>query len=188
MSGIYVTRKVFEIVFKPSAKPMLVKHLRKEFGLTEVEASQVVEAVDLLPASKRRAEDTYLVLGDKQVTNLTNTEFPDHQLKVLQKSREVGFELSDFANSIASGVDESVLMRLLEMPDFLKAYSLNPKLIEDLNEIGIEVPTESGGLEPDEWSAYGPVRKTMEEFNNAYVSFRDKLVNSVAQTPVIREK
>ena len=85
MSGIYVTRRVFQIMFKPAVKAKLVKYIQKQFDLSEAEATRVVEAVDLLPASKRRAEDTYLVLGDRQVSNLTNTEFPDHQTQGLEK-------------------------------------------------------------------------------------------------------
>jgi len=188
MSGIYVTRRVFQILFKPAVKPKLVKYIEKEFGLSGAGATNVIEAVDLLPASKRRAEDTYLVLGDRQVSNLTNTEFPDHQMKVLQKSRESGFRLSDFENSIAAEPDQATLKRLLEIPDFRKAYELTSSLVSDLNKIGIEVPVESSGLEPEEWSSFGPARKTMDEFNNAYVSFRSKLVSSVARPSTVQHK
>ena len=188
MSGIYVTRRVFQIMFKPTPKSKLVKFIERESNLSEAEATRVVEAVDLLPASKRRAEDTYLVLGERHVSNLTNTEFPDHQLKVLRKSREVGFRLSDFENSISTEPDNATLKRLLEIPDFRKAYELNSGLVSELNRIGIEVPVEGGGLEPEEWSSFGPVRKTMDEFNNAYVSFRSKLLSSVAKNSINREK
>jgi hypothetical protein len=179
MSGIYVTRKAFEILFKPQLKPTLVSYLSREFGLSKDQATSVVEAVNLLPASKRRAEDTYLVLAEKRVSNLTNTEFPDHQLKVLQRSREGGFNLADFENSISSDPDSEVLKRLIEIPDFRRAYNLTAQLVSDLGKIGVESPDERGGLEPEEWSSFGPTRKTMEEFTNAYLSFRTKLVSSL---------
>jgi hypothetical protein len=188
MSGIYVTRRVFQIMFKPTVKSKLVKFIGRESDLSEAEATRVVEAVDLLPASKRRAEDTYLVLGERHVSNLTNTEFPDHQLKVLRKSREDGFRLSDFENSIEVEPDRATLKRLLEILDFRKAYELTSGLVSELSRIGIEVPVEDGGIEPKEWYSFGPVRKTMDEFNNAYVSFRSKLLNSVAKPFVNLEK
>ncbi len=185
MSGIYITRKVFQLLFQPALKSKLVKYLEEEFDLSETEATQVVEAVNLLPASKRRAEDTYLVLGDRDVSNLTNTEFPDHQLKVLQRSRESGFRLSDFENSIAAEPDRATLERLLQIPDFVKGYELNSGLVRELSKIGIAVSMESGGLEPEEWFSYGPARKTMDEFNNAYLSFRSRLLSSLAKPSMI---
>jgi hypothetical protein len=183
LSGIYVTRRVFRLLFDPVVKLKLVKYIAEYDHLSEADATRVVEAVDLLPASKRRADDTYLVLANGQVTSLTNTEFPDHQLKVLQKSREPGFRLSAFENSIAADPDPSVLKRLLEIPDFRKAYELTGPLAAELDKIGIRTPNESGGLAPEEWVSFGPVRKTMEEFTYAYTSFRGELVSSVAKLP-----
>ncbi len=182
MSGIYVTRRVFQILFKPSVKPILVKYIQDEFGLSIADATQVVEAVNLLPASKRRAEDTFLVLGDRSVTNLTNTEFPDHQMKVLQKSRESGFRLGDFEGSIEKEPDPATLKRLLEMADFRKAYELNSALTSESSKVQIESKSETDGLEPEQWSSYGPVVKTLDEFNGAYVSFRSRLLSFVEKS------
>lgn len=188
MSGIYVTRRVFQIMFKPEVLPKLTNYIQDEFGLSSAEAAQVVGAVNLLPASKRRAEDTYLVLADRAVTNLTNTEFPDHQLKVLQKSRESGFALSDFEDSIFEEPDKEILIRLLEIPDFKRAYELNSDICEELNRIGIEVPIENHGLTPEEWSSFGPTTKTLEEFTNAYTAFRSRLQNSLPKLSASREE
>ena len=188
MSGIYVTRRVFRLLFDPRIKAKLIDYVAMHQNLSTEDAVKVVEAVDLLPASKRRAEDTYLVLADSQVTNLTNTEFPDHQMKVLQRSREPGFSLSAFEDSIAADPDPDTLKRLLDIPDFRKAYELTPSLVKMLKEIGIDVPAETGGLEPEEWGSFGPARKTMDEFTDAYVSFRNKLVSSIAKLPRQEEK
>ena len=106
----------------------------------------------------------------------------------MKKSREDGFRLSDFENSIAAEPDDATLERLLEIPDFRKAYELNSGLVSELNGIGIEIQAESGGLEPEEWSTYGPVRKTMDEFNNAYVSFRSRLLSSVAKFSIEQQE
>lgn len=189
MSGIFVTRKAYQLMFKPSHKPAFVRYLAKEFGLSESQAAQVVGAVDLLPASKRRAEDTYLVLGDPSLSNLTNTEFPDHQLKVLQKSRESGFDLSNYVNLISQEPDPQVLARLLAIPDFRRGYELTPELVNQLERIGFEVPSaEAGELEPSLWGSYGPVRKTMDEFNGAYISFRTRLLSSLSSEPLHQEE
>jgi transaldolase len=179
LAGVFVTRRVFQIAFRPEARAKWVKYLQEEFGVTEEEAREVVDKVDLLPSSKRRAEDTYLVLGGKGITNLTNTEFPDQQLRVWGLSCQEGFELSRFVNTIAAEPDAAVLKRLLRIEDFRKAYMLTPELVQRLGRVGIEVPSEDGGLRPEDWSSYGPVIKTMGEFQNAYLSFKQLLIDFI---------
>lgn len=184
MAGILVTRKVFKLVFSPEVKSKWVSFVAEEFGVSRDKALDVVETVDLLPSSKRREEDTYLVLGSGRVTNLTNTEFPDHQLKVWSRSLESGFELADYEGSIALEPDPALLKRLLQIEDFRKAYSLTPALVEELRRIGIAVSKEDeegDGLEPEQWSSFGPAEKTMKEFGNAYTAFRSKLVGTVGK-------
>ena len=179
-AGILVTRRVFRVAFGPRAARGWEKHLQATMGLSADQAKDVVSKVDLLPASKRREDDTYQVLGRKETDNLTNTEFPDQQLKVWLRSRVPGFALSDFENSIAR-TEPDVLARLLEMEDFRKAYELTGPLSRELNELGIEVPQEDGGLEPEQWDSYGPVVKTMREFKGAYLAFKNKLVQSLEE-------
>ena len=179
-AGILVTRRVFGLAFGPKAARNWEKHFQATMGLSVEQAKDAVSKVDLLPASKRREDDTYQVLGGKATKNLTNTEFPDQQLKVWLQSRKHAFALSDFENSIARSEPE-VLARLLEMEDFRKAYELTGQLSRELNELGIEAPQEDGGLEPGQWDTYGPVVKTMREFKGAYLAFRNKLVQSLEQ-------
>jgi transaldolase len=186
MSGILVTRKVYQLLFRPDLKHKLMGFVANNFQISDERASSVVSSIDLLPASKRRAEDTYLVLGDRALSNLTNTEFPDHQLKVLQRSRESGFNLLEFENSIAIEPNSETLARLLKFPDFVKAYELAPSLAQDLNAIGERISEPTRGIEAEQWSYYGPARKTMEEFTNAYDSFRTKLVGSIARPVAAR--
>jgi transaldolase len=182
MSGIFVTRRVFELAFSPQVRPKWLEYVMKQFGLSTKEAIQVIDAIDLLPSSKRREEDTLLVLGSKEIHNLTNTEFPDQQTKVWLMSKEENFELSKFENSISDKPDSSVLKRLLQMKDFRKAYELTPELAKELRE-QIGIPSldedEAGGLEPEDWQSYGPVMKTMKEFKHAYLHFRGELVQAV---------
>jgi len=183
-AGILVTRRVFGLAFGPRASRTWEKHLQATMGLSAEQAEDAVSKVDLLPASKRREDDTYQVLGGKATKNLTNTEFPDQQLKVWLQSRKHSFALSDFENSIARSEPE-VLARLLKIEDFRKAYELTGKLSRELNELGIEAPQEDGGLEPGQWDKYGPVVKTMREFKGAYLAFRDKLVQSLEQRQTV---
>ena len=183
-AGILVTRRVFGLAFGPRAAPIWEKHLQATMGLSLDQAKDAVSRVDLLPASKRREDDTYQVLGGKATKNLTNTEFPDQQLKVWLHSRKNAFDLSDFENSIARSEPE-VLARLLALEDFRKAYELTGQLSRELNELGIDVPREDGGLEPGQWDSYGPVVKTMREFKGAYLTFRNRLVQSLEQRQTV---
>ena len=183
-AGILVTRRVFGLAFGPRAAPIWEKHLQATMGLSLDQAKDAVSRVDLLPASKRREDDTYQVLGGKATKNLTNTEFPDQQLKVWLHSRKSAFDLSDFENSIARSEPE-VLARLLALEDFRKAYELTGQLSKELNELGIDVPREDGGLEPGQWDSYGPVVKTMREFKGAYLTFRNRLVQSLEQRQTV---
>jgi len=184
-AGIFVTRRVYGLAFGPRAAENWSKHLQVKFGLSADQAREVVSKVDLLPASKRREADTYQVLGGKRTENLTNTEFPDQQLKVWNYSHTPGFKLSDFENTLAAPPDPGVLSRLRAIEDFRRAYELTERLSEDLSRIGIEVPAEKEGLGPEQWDSYGPVQKTMREFKGAYLGFKNKLVDSVGQPQTI---
>ena len=183
-AGILVTRRVFALAFGPEAARKWERHLQATMGLSVEQAKDVASKVDLLPASKRREDDTYQVLGGRATENLTNTEFPDQQLKVWLHSRTQGFALSDFENSIASSETE-ILARLLDMEDFRSAYELTRQLSRELKEVGIDAPQEDGGLEPDQWDSYGPVVKTMHEFKGAYLTFKNKLVQSLEQRQTV---
>jgi transaldolase len=179
-AGILVTRRVYGLGFGPRAARKWEGHLQAAMGLTPEQAAEVVSKVDLLPASKRREEDTFEVLGGKQTEDLTNTEFPDQQLKVWTRARTPGFSLSEFENSISRAEPET-LRRLLELEDFRRAYQLTPELARELNEAGFEVPPEEGGVEPEDWDSYGPVVKTMKEFKGAYLAFKERLAQSVGK-------
>lgn len=184
-AGIFVTRRVYGLAFGPKVAEKWSKHFQTKFGLSADQARDVVSKVDLLPASKRREGDTYLVLGGRRTENLTNTEFPDQQLKVWTYSHAPGFNLSDFENTLAALPEPGVLGRLLAIEDFRRAYELTEQLSEELRRIGIEAPYEKAGLGPAQWDSYGPVQKTMKEFMGAYLGFTNKLVQSVGQRQTV---
>jgi len=175
-SGVYVTRRVYKLFFRPEIKGKWREYLKQRFDLSDEQVDTVLDRIDLLPSSKRKAEDTLLVLGSP---NLTNTEFPDQQLRVFEESQKEGFELERLRDSILEEPDPEVLKTALEIEDFRKAYEITPELREILKEVGIEDGLGEGGLKPEEWPSFGPVQKTMAEFKGAYLSFRGKAVEFV---------
>ncbi len=166
-----MTRRVYQIFFEN--KPKILEWLQKKFKLSEEQARIVFERIDLLPASKRRARDTYLVLG---TPNITNTEFPDQQLKVYMTSKEGDFNLEKYRQSIEAEINPGILNRLLDIEDFQKIYEFTSKLFKTLKEIGIEGDFGSRGMKPEDWQDYGAVQKTMMEFKNAYQDFQKKVL------------
>ncbi len=170
-SGIFVTRKVYQIFFENKLK--ILKWLEKKFKLSWGQAELIFDRIDLLPASKRRAEDTYLVLG---TPNITNTEFPDQQLKVYAASKEANFNLDKYRQSIMAGIDAEIIKRLLEIEDFRKIFEATPELNKTLKEIGIEGDFGDRGMKSKNWQDYGAVQKTMAEFKNAYQDFQKKVL------------
>ncbi len=175
-SGVYVTRRVYKLFFGSENRPKWREYLKRRFELTDEQVDTVLDRIDMLPSSKRRADDTLLVLG---LPNVTNTDFPNQQLRVFQESQKEGFDLERFRNSILEEPDPEVLKVALEIEDFRKAYEITPELRQILREVGIEDGLGEGGLKPEEWPSFGPVQKTMAEFKEAYISFREKATEFV---------
>jgi len=180
-AGTFVAQRVYRIFFSPENRPKWIKHLQKEYGLSEEQAEEVLGKIDMLPASKRKPVDTLFTLAR---TNMTNTEFPDHQQEVLNTSRQPGFVLEDYENAILKDHDSGILRRLLESDvreDFRKAYELTPELIEKMGSAGIRGDFGNQGHKPPEWPNFGSVVKTMNQFTDAYNKFRDRTVEFVRQ-------
>lgn len=152
-SGVYVTRKVYKLFFSKD----VFAYLKKILNLSNDQIKEIRNKIDILPASKRTTNDTYLVLGSP---NVTNTEFPTNQLAVLEASLQKGFNLKIYKNSIKAGVNPEILEKLFEIEDFRKAYLIN-------------------GMKPEDWSKFGPVIKTMVQFKNAYLDFKKEVLSFV---------
>ncbi|MCK4926801.1 hypothetical protein KAS10_05490, partial [Candidatus Aerophobetes bacterium] len=168
--------KVYRIFFSQENRARWVSYLEKQFGLAKPQAEEIMDKIDLLPASKRKPNDTYFTLARK---NMTNTEFPNHQQSVLEASYQKEFSLSDFEDAILRDHDPKILSRLMKLPDFRKAYELTPELEEKLGRVGIRDDFGVGGLKVAEWSTFGSVVKTMREFTGAYNTFREEAVEFV---------
>ena len=178
-AGTLVAQKVYRIFFSHENRAKWVRYLEREFSLSNLEAEEIMDKIDLLPASKRKPNDTYFTLARK---NMTNTEFPNHQQSVLEASWKKEFSLSDFEDAILRDHDPKILSSLLKLPDFRKAYELTPELKENLDGVGIRNDFGVGGLKVTEWSTFGSVVKTMAEFTSAYNTFREKTVEFVRRT------
>ena len=178
LAGTFVAQRVYEIFFSSRSRPKWLLHLRNMFGLSAKQAAEIMDKIDLLPASKRKPNDTYFTLAKR---NLTNTEFPNHQLAVLQASRHLGFRLKAFENAVLHSQDSGVLNRLLRLNDFRRAYELTPELLGILRKVGIHGNFGRQGLAPKDWATFGSVVKTMKEFTDAYNEFKKNCVDFVLE-------
>ena len=179
LSGTFVAQRVYDILFSPWNREKWIKYLMDKYGLTREQAEYIFDRLDLLPASKRKPIDTLYTFASK---NMTNTEFPNHQLAVQKEYMRPDFKLDDYAESILQPLDEKALKRLMErFEDFVKAYEASPELNELLRKVGITKDYGNRGVKVEDWPNYGPCRKTMKEFTNAYLAFREKVLAVVKE-------
>ncbi|MGC9107438.1 MAG: hypothetical protein ACP5IE_04530, partial [Infirmifilum sp.] len=144
-----------------------------KYGLSAEQAEEVLDGIDVLPASKRRPEDTYYTLSAR---NMTNTEFPNHQLNVHLEYQKKSLRLEDLAEAVRVNWGPESLDLLLKMPEFRKAYEVTREIKAVLLEVGVKGAGELGeeGLRVDEWKSFGPRVKTMRGFTEAYNKFREE--------------
>ncbi len=180
LSGTFVAQRVYEILFSPWNREKWINYLINEIGITREQAEIVIDRIDLLPASKRKPIDTLYTFASR---NMTNTEFPDHQLKVVKEVMEKGIELNEIRESIYQTLENRYLEILMQYEDFVKAYESSPELNELLKKVGIDRDYGGRGVSPVDWPKYGPCVKTMNEFSNEYVAFRSKVVSLIKTIP-----
>ena len=177
--GILITNRVYEIFFSPQNVGKWLSYIQSEFGLSREQADAVFQGIDVLPASKRKPEETLLSLAS---SHMTHTEFPNHQMNVLLRSLSRNFNIERYRESVFDEADSEKVMRImcsgwkLITEEFLKAYELTPDQVELLKKVGIANPEKYGyrGLKPSEWREYGATVKTMEEFSENYENFKKK--------------
>jgi len=183
--GILVTKRVYEIFFSPQNISRWIFYLHSKYGLTSEQAEEVLNGIDVLPASKRHPRETLLTLSG---TNMTHTEFPNHQMSVLLTSLEEGFDIQEYRESVLKELDPEILRRLTEewadiREEFIKSYEITPRQQEILKEVGIADWSRYGsrGIEPAEWGSFGATVKTMEEFSNSYEEFKRRCIEFILQ-------
>ncbi|MDW8034604.1 MAG: transaldolase family protein [Nitrososphaerota archaeon] len=174
LAGTFIAKRVYEIMFSSQNRPKWIDYISKEFGISRKEAETIIDRIDLLPASKRKPADTLLTLSSR---NLTNTEFPNHQLDVVKESMKNGFKIESFKESISWSLDEKYLKILMNVDDFVKAYEITPRLKEFLEKLGISGDYGTKGVEVVDWPNYGPCFKTLKEFTQVYLNFRKRILD-----------
>lgn len=174
MSGTLVAQRVWWIFFSEENRKKWISYLALKYNIEFEKVEEILNNIDVLPASKRKPEDTLLTLSWK---NVTNTEFPDHQLAVQKVSMEKEFNVKNYENSIEKKIDPKIVEMLYEIEDFRKAYEITPELAEILKEVGIDTSNlGNNGLTYEEWPSFGAVEKTMNGFTESYNTFRDKVM------------
>ncbi|MEM1507493.1 MAG: transaldolase family protein [Candidatus Bathyarchaeia archaeon] len=181
LSGILITKRVYEIFFSPQNIGKWLYYIQSEFGLSGEQADAVIQGIDALPASKRKPEETLLLLAS---SHMTHTEFPNHQMSVLLRSLDRDFNISKYRESVFESVDPEIPLRIMcsgwkhIAEEFIKAFELTDEQIALLKKVGITAPEKYGcrGLKPSEWRNYGATVKTMNEFSESYENFKRKCV------------
>jgi hypothetical protein len=179
--GIAVTQRVYEVFFFPENRSKWLNYIRARYELNEEQTEEVIAFIDMLPASKRKPRETFLTLAS---SNMTNTEFPNHQTNVLNESRKPGFNLEEYLDAVVNRVVEAeTIHRLFEeyeaKDECRKALQLTPAILKKLKEVGVNVKFGEDGLTPEEWPNFGAVIKTKSEFTRAYNNFRQEAVSFV---------
>jgi hypothetical protein len=139
--------------------------------------------MDILPASKRVPEDTFDTLGSP---NMCNTEFPNHARAVQLFSERDTFDLTSFRNAVLALPDPQLVNRLMRIEDFVRGYECTNAISMQLVRVGI-LPDPQGlgqkGVPEDEWRDFGAVKKTMDEFREAYERFLARCVQLAGAGP-----
>ncbi|MEM2026915.1 MAG: transaldolase family protein [Candidatus Bathyarchaeia archaeon] len=181
LCGILITKRVYEIFFSPQNMSKWLLYIQSEYGLSREQAEAVIQGIDILPASKRKPEETLLLLSG---SHMTHTEFPNHQMSVLLRSLERDFNIERFRESVFESINPEIPLRIIcsgwkhITEDFIKAYELTPEQVDLLRKVGITAPEKYGcrGLKPSEWGSYGATVKTMNEFSESYEEFKRKCI------------
>jgi hypothetical protein len=168
-SGTLVARRLWGIFFSERNRERWIAYLMKKHDLTLEQVSLIMNRIHYLPASKRKPFDTYWTLSSR---NLVHTEFPDHQENTRKMAQDPQFNLKEFKDSISHTFPPSVPELQNQINDFQRAYEINSELAEILREVGITGDFGRAGLEPEDWSQFGPVQKTLSEFKSAYDNFQ----------------
>ena len=181
--GILVTKRVYEIFFSPQNKPKWTAYLQRKYDLTEKQAEEVLKGIDVLPASKRHPKETLLTLAG---TNMTHTEFPNHQTAVVTTCSEPSFRIENYIQSVLKAINQEIPRRLTGdaydiKSEVAKFYEVTESQSEVLKKAKITNPERYGskGLLPTQWETFGAVVKTMDEFSSSYETFKAKCIGFI---------
>jgi hypothetical protein len=175
-AGTLVAKRVYLTFYEQKNRQKWEEWLSLKYRIDKAEAARILDSMDVLPASKRLPEDTLDTMGSR---NMCNTEFPTHAKAVQLYSEEPGFELTAYRDAVLSPVDVDLVKRLSTVRDFVKAYEYTDDvhlLVLDVGASQSLGDTGLGGVKEEGWRGFGPVRKTMNEFKEAYDKFLERCV------------
>jgi hypothetical protein len=175
-AGTLVARRVYSIFYGKENYSRWVAWLEREHGVQPADANTLLDSMDVLPASKRIPEDTYDTLGCR---NMCNTEFPNHAKAVQLYSERGNFELASYRDAILRPPDAQLVKRLTQIQEFVRGYESTGKVSAQLTRAGVFSQAEDlglGGIPEEEWHDFGAVKKTMNEFREAYEKFLERCV------------
>jgi len=182
-AGTLVSRRVYWAFYEKRNHNRWVAWLQRQYKIPHRNAIAVLDSMDVLPASKRVPEDTYDTLGSR---NMCNTEFPNHARAVQLYSERDDFDLNSFRDAVRSPPDPRLVDRLMKIDDFVRGYESTKSISAELVRVGILSDEQELGLRgvpADEWQDFGPVKKTMAEFKDAYERFLARCVNLASAQP-----
>ena len=175
-AGTLVAKRVYSTFYDERNRWKWVEWLERKHNLERAEANLILDSMDILPASKRIPEDTLDTLAS---ANMCNTEFPNHAKAVQLYSEKADFDLAAYRDAVLRPPELESVGRLSSIRDFVRAYEYTEDLYEQVLEVGATSPNGEpglGGVEEQEWHEFGPVKKTMNEFREAYNKFLERCI------------
>jgi transaldolase len=175
-AGTLVAKRVYSTFYDERNRRKWMEWLERKHGLDHAEATLILDSMDILPASKRIPEDTLDTLAS---ANMCNTEFPNHAKAVQLYSENPDFELAAYRDAVLRSPDFELVRRLCSVRDFVRAYEFTEDASKQVLEVGATSAIGElglGGVKEQEWHEFGPVRKTMNEFREAYNKFLERCV------------
>ena len=182
-AGTLVAKRVYRVFYEKKNHDRWVAWLQRQYKIPRRNATTVLDSMDVLPASKRVPEDTYETLG---TPNMCNTEFPNHARAVQLFSERDKFDLNVFKDAVKSTSDAQLIDRLTRIDDFVQGYESAKVISAELVRVGVLSDARELGLRgipEDKWQNFGPVRKTMAEFKEAYEKFLARCIDLAAGQP-----
>jgi hypothetical protein len=175
-AGTLVAKRVYSTFYDRENRRKWMEWLERKHNIERAQAALILDSMDILPASKRMPEDTLDTLAS---TNMCNTEFPNHAKAVQLYSEKANFDLATYRDAVLQPIDLELVRRLSKVRDFVRAYEYTSDIAEQVLEVGVTPPVGDpglGGVREQEWHEFGPVKKTMKEFREAYNKFLERCV------------
>jgi hypothetical protein len=182
-AGTLVAKRVYSVFYARKNHSRWAAWLVREYKIRRADAVTVLDSMDVLPASKRVPEDTYDTLGS---ANMCNTEFPNHAKAVQLYSEKDRFDIASFRNAILRPPDAQLVKRLMKIREFVRGYESTKEVSAQLGRVGTLSDIRGLGIRgvpEEEWHDFGPVRKTMTEFKEAYDRFLERCVELASVHP-----